>query len=256
MIPHYREFAPPIALAHIVEAFWCLSVSGATTQTDLLHYRVLPDGCIDLFCRFQRLGFERGLDNPVLMVYGPTDRFDLVNINQSTEFVGVRFKPGEAFPVLKLSPLSLQHQTVEAQVSVHLVPLFDKLCECRYNVQVLNLLQKTVLEQMVDFGDEHSPRVREALRLLWASGGQMQISVVADKVGVSERTLRRDITTFVGLSPKVLARILRFQKTLALLRTQAQPNLCAIALENGYADQAHMSREFQELAGLTPTAFL
>jgi AraC-like DNA-binding protein len=84
----------------------------------------------------------------------------------------------------------------------------------------------------------------------------MRVSNVAKVIGVSERTLRRDIIATVGLSPKVLARILRFQKTLTLLRLRKQPDLCDIAFDCGYADQAHMGREFQEFSGLTPTAFV
>lgn len=88
-------------------------------------------------------------------------------------------------------------------------------------------------------------RVRETLTLLTASGGQMRVSDVAAMIGVHERTLRRDITAAVGLSPKVLARILRFQRAIALLQSKQRSNLCTIALDSGYADQAHMDENFK-----------
>ena len=84
----------------------------------------------------------------------------------------------------------------------------------------------------------------------------MPVSQIAATIGVSERTVRRGVTTAVGLSPKVLARILRFQNTMAHLRSPKPSDLCSIALACGYADQAHMTREFQQLAGLAPTAFM
>lgn len=82
----------------------------------------------------------------------------------------------------------------------------------------------------------------------------MSVSQIAETIGVNERTLRRGVTAAVGLPPKVLARILRFQNAVSRLRSLESSNLCDIALACGYAAQAHMAREFQQLAGLTPTA--
>jgi transcriptional regulator GlxA family with amidase domain len=120
----------------------------------------------------------------------------------------------------------------------------------------MNLLQGFVQELMSSPLPENCFRVREAVRLLSAGGEEtLRIADIADQLGVSERTLRRDITQWVGLSPKRLSRILRFQRTLALLRT-SQLDLCTTAFNSGYADQAHLGREFRELAGLTPSAYL
>jgi AraC-like DNA-binding protein len=253
----YKEFAPPAILAPIVDAFWSLSPPQIITQTSLPNYRVLPDGCVDLFCRFQRSTGERRITNPMLMIYAPTDRFELVDVNSLIEFVGVRFKPGEAFSMLQSSPLDLSGETVVAQdYSADFSPLFDQLSTCHSTLHALTLLQGFVLERMLSSLPENGFRVREAVRLLSARKGQrLRIADVADKLGVSERTLRRDITQWVGLSPKLLSRILRFQRAVASLRA-SQFDLCTTALDSGYADQAHLGREFRELAGLTPSAYL
>jgi AraC-like DNA-binding protein len=254
----YREFAPPAILAPIVDAFWSLSPRQISSQIPLLKYRVLPDGCVDLFCRFQRSSAKNGIINPILMIYGPTDRFELVDVDSSIEFIGVRFKPGEAFSLLHSSPLSLSGETIVAQdYSADFAPLFDRLSTCHSTQQALNLLQRFVLEGfMLSPPPENGLRVREAIRLLSTNEGQtLRIADVAGKLGVSERTLRRDITQSVGLSPKCLSRILRFQRTVASLRSSPF-DLCTTALDRGYADQAHLGREFRELAGLSPTAYM
>lgn len=259
MIPHYREFAPPPVIAPAIEVFWYFSVHYKQTRTEpLIHHRVLPDGCIDLIFRFRCPKVGKGITDPLLTIYGPTNRFKLINIEPCTEFVGVRFKPGEAGSYLALNPLDLFQQEVKAQdCSAHLVNLFDQLCECGSAKQALSLLQKAVLELNALNSVCVAPaRVRHALRLLSASRGQIRVSDVAESVGVSERTLRRDIIAAVGLSPKMLERILRFQRAHSLLHSNEQLDLCNIALESGYADQAHMGREFQEFSGLTPIAFV
>lgn len=256
MMPYYREFAPSPAIAHAVEAFWYFSTPDTTTWTNpLLRHRVLPDGCIDLIFRFQHPMIKAGITNPLLTIHGPTDRFKLIDVKPCTEFVGVRFKPGEA-GYLALSPSALFQQEVKAQdCSAHLANLFNQLCECGSAKQVLSILQQAMLESDAIHAVCETPvRVRQVLRLLTASRGQMRVSDVVRLVGVSERTLRRDIVAAVGLTPKMLLRILRFQRAHTLLHSKEPLDLCNIALESGYADQAHMGREFQEFAGLTPIA--
>ena len=69
-------------------------------------------------------------------------------------------------------------------------------------------------------------------------------------LGVSERQLRRRFADAVGYGPKTLARVLRFQRFLALARSGDE--LARLALTAGYADQAHLTRETRRLAGRTP----
>jgi AraC-like DNA-binding protein len=64
--------------------------------------------------------------------------------------------------------------------------------------------------------------------------------------------LRREFTTAVGLPPKVVARIARVHRAQAAI-TDGQP-LSAVAARCGFADQAHMTREFMALVGKTPRA--
>jgi AraC-like DNA-binding protein len=77
-----------------------------------------------------------------------------------------------------------------------------------------------------------------------------KISALLDRLDVSERTLRRRSHDHFGYGPKTLDRILRFQNLLALAREQ-RDGLAALAIDAGYADQAHLSREVQALCGMT-----
>ncbi|MFS4516626.1 helix-turn-helix domain-containing protein, partial [Delftia tsuruhatensis] len=70
------------------------------------------------------------------------------------------------------------------------------------------------------------------------------------------RSLRRLCHAQFGYGPKTLERVLRFQRLLALARSDRQAGLAALAAEAGYADQAHLSREVRALCGITPRAAL
>jgi transcriptional regulator GlxA family with amidase domain len=72
---------------------------------------------------------------------------------------------------------------------------------------------------------------------------------------VSPRTLQRRFTVHVGISPKLLARIRRFQRVLSAWR-EDPGSLARVAVECGYFDQSHLIRDFRDFAGAAPAAFL
>jgi AraC-like DNA-binding protein len=87
------------------------------------------------------------------------------------------------------------------------------------------------------------------------SEGQMMDQLI-DQLGLSERTLRRRCHEGFGYGPKTLHRILRFQRFLRLANVANCDAIASLALDAGYADQAHLTREASRLAGLTPRSIL
>jgi AraC-like DNA-binding protein len=104
--------------------------------------------------------------------------------------------------------------------------------------------------------DEAALAIFRAIRA--APADQADVSrMLCEVLGVSDRTLRRRSLESFGYGPKTLHRILRFQRFLRLARARTQPaGLAQLASEAGYADQAHLSREAQQLAGMTPATIL
>ena len=97
------------------------------------------------------------------------------------------------------------------------------------------------------------PSVTRALARLRATEGRAPIGAITDELGCSGRHLSTRFREQVGVSPKLFARILRFQHAVALI--DDQPSWAAIAARAGYYDQAHLIREFQQFAGAAPTEF-
>jgi transcriptional regulator GlxA family with amidase domain len=83
-----------------------------------------------------------------------------------------------------------------------------------------------------------------------------RVGALGPAVGLGERQLRRRFLDSVGYGPKTLARVLRFQRLLALLTDDrlGRPTLAEAAARAGYADQAHMTAECTRLAGRSPAA--
>ena len=90
---------------------------------------------------------------------------------------------------------------------------------------------------------------------LIASGAVRRIDELATRIGWSRKHLADRFSREFGFSPKTVARIARFNRAQALAREAMRPDWADIAFAGGYADQAHMIREFEDFAGLTPSAW-
>lgn len=99
------------------------------------------------------------------------------------------------------------------------------------------------------------PAVAWAYEALVRTGGDARIAAVAKKLDWSRKHLAQKFRSEIGLGPKAVARIMRFNRAQALARDSLQNGWADIAVASGYADQAHLVREFRELAGETPTAW-
>jgi transcriptional regulator GlxA family with amidase domain len=95
--------------------------------------------------------------------------------------------------------------------------------------------------------------------MLRSVGGELPIPAVAAKAGVGERQLERLFDERVGYGPKMFSRVVRLERsTRAIEGSRAQGSIASwarLAADCGYADQAHLIREFRALTGVTPAAY-
>ena len=112
------------------------------------------------------------------------------------------------------------------------------------------------LSARVEIPSGARPETTEAWRRLESMAGRVEIGELATDVGWSRRHLTARFTDEFGVGPKQLARVLRFERSLGLLRRPQRPTLATIAAECGYADQAHMARDWRQLAGSSPSQWL
>ena len=115
-----------------------------------------------------------------------------------------------------------------------------------------DLLDACLLRRL-DTGPVPDPEVARAWRLL-NRDVTMTVADLAADVGWSRRHLTDRFRAQTGLTPKVMARVLRFRRAVDLLSGGARPAEAATAA--GYYDQAHLNREFRALAGCTPRELL
>jgi AraC-like DNA-binding protein len=106
----------------------------------------------------------------------------------------------------------------------------------------------------VSEADPPPPSLEWALSRLHSTRGAIEIGALTDELGCSRRYLIGQFNDHVGLPPKLLARILRFEHALELAEVGGF-EWAEIAQRCGYYDQAHMIGDFQQFTGHPPTAY-
>jgi len=123
-----------------------------------------------------------------------------------------------------------------------------------------SLLGRRARERDADSGDGIRPELGYAWRRLRTSHGTVPVSELAAETGWSARYLNSRFRAETGLSPKEAARVFRFQHARREIAQAAArpagPKLADLAAECGYYDQAHLAREFRQLAGCPPSQWL
>ncbi|WP_050424063.1 helix-turn-helix domain-containing protein [Bradyrhizobium tropiciagri] len=104
-------------------------------------------------------------------------------------------------------------------------------------------------------GHTPSGEVTFAYRRLARSAGAISITALAGEIGWSRKHLVDRFRSELGLAPKSLARMMRFHRASRLAQSGSRLGWAGIAAESGYADQAHLAREFVAFAGEPPTAW-
>jgi AraC-like DNA-binding protein len=233
LVPGYREFAPAVPFR---EELHCLWVSAAPPwQAE--RGPVLPDACTDLIWQSGVGAFVAGPDT------GPAPGA----LPPGAVLVGARFRPGAGGTALGVPLSDLLDQRVDAAdlpgVPAGLLP--GSLSPQEAARRIAEAAAQMVTQRPPD------RLVLEAARLLGRPGARAEL--VAERLGIGERQLRRRCQAAVGYGPRMLARVLRFRCFVSRIDAGAT-DLARIAAEAGYADQAHLTRESARLAGMTPAA--
>jgi AraC-like DNA-binding protein len=243
----YVERPPLPGLAGVVRTVW-IQRSGEAAYVQ----RHLPTGGVEIH-------FPIG-GHPQLV--GPLTGPQIEVIPPHTTIVGARFHPGTAPPLpTVLDDLVDQRLRLTELWGTSVGRLVEAMDRAGTPERALMVLQAHLLQEFrravrVD------PLLVEAVKALmpWHP---VNIDTLASHLALSASQLRRRCLHAVGVSPKVLQRTLRFQGFLALAQAGAAATgrrgadgTAGLAIDAGYADQAHLSRECLRLTGLTPRQLL
>jgi AraC-like DNA-binding protein len=250
----FAEYRPTGQLASFVRAFQVLSSEGFA-RVSVLDF---AGADVSIPLRFGDPVIIEGSASqevPSAALVGPRARSTWLRFYGRVDQVNVSFFPGAAGAFVGVS----MPEVVGRMASP------DEVWPRDFRQAVAELEPLPVEERISRLSDlllarleparEPGRQVREAVRLIDARRGCVRVRSLADEVNLSVSQLERAFKRHVGIGPKLLARQTRASALAAEAMRTPRPDWAWLAYRYGLSDQAHLTREFRELMGLTPAAF-
>jgi len=255
-VKKYQEFIPHSTLQDSVKRFWILEKE--YTAEDGIE-EVTPDACVELILNFGTaysvIGGSAKRELPNVCLVGLLTKPLRLKAQGLVKIVAVRFFAWGALAFLK----NTAGRTDVTQVEFD--PTWQQVVQ-RAGVLVQRDNYQKAVEEIEDFliglrlNILFDPKqVRTAAKLLYHTRGQFRVAELADYCHLSVRQLQRQFDQTTGVSPKALARAIRFESIRERLMFDPSPNLTDLAYEFGYTDQAHFIKDFKALTRKTPGEF-
>jgi AraC-like DNA-binding protein len=229
----FRRYPPPCELRGVVEAMW--TFAAGPDGLGLIDC-IPPDISSEIICR---IGPE-----PCIFIRGPQLHLEEIAIPAGACYVGARLRPGVAVRLLVLPAREMCGRRLP------LAPIGTAMAGAtpRHALEHLARTLCTLLARQ-DFGARATIGTRAAA-LIARVHGAITAEATASAVGCTPRHLRREMNAEIGLGPKSAARIARVRRAIGLLASDRP--LAEVALDAGYGDQAHMTREFARAKAPSP----
>ncbi len=234
-----------------MECFWALESDVRSTQPE----RILPDGCVELIlnfgARFSQHDAGQLKLQPRSFLVGQMTGPILISPTGPVQLLGIRFHPGGTLPFLRLPLHEITDQVVDlGGLSSKLErELLSATSQSPSLTDKVTAVEAFLTNQLLNTKD-NSWLMMLAARVV-DSGGLLSVDQLATDAGISSRQLERRFLREVGLGPKLLGRIIRFQQVFRAVE-QCNSAWAEVAIACGYYDQAHLIRDFNQFARQTP----
>lgn len=258
-------YQPAPLLSSYIDNYMIVDINWKEAAQEYAVWRLIPFGQVSMLFLFGD-PHQYSLNGPAEGMQQTADAFMVGQLTKPiwlrfsghTRLIKVQFKSAG---VRQFLPFSMQEFTNVPSVDLNEIwgasvnSLPDQLLHAATDedrIAVMNnFFEKHLLpsSELIDYVDY-------TIHQLKANNGNMSIQTLESRLGISSRHLERLFRAKVGLSPKELGKIIRLNYALGQLKEEADMSLSALSYASGYYDQAHFSRDFKCIAGVTPSRIL
>lgn len=255
---NYVTFDPSPKLAPFVRFFWALE-AGLDPGEEFVH-RSVADGSVEMVFHYRATFDEVGANgitelSPISSIQGQSTGFRRFVTTDSFGIFGAYLYP---FAIPRFFGFCANEVT---DLSPDLYSIFgregslleESICTAANNETRVRIMSG-FLESKLDANARDLPSVHCAVRSIIDAGGQISVERLAERFDLSTRQFGRKFKEVAGLTPKLYAKIIRFQAA-AASRSLGPQNLTDIAYACGYYDQSHFINDFRRFSGYSPKEY-
>jgi AraC-like DNA-binding protein len=251
----YAEHQPPDALAHVLHCLWSFEDGAGAGEPQ----RIVPDGRCELVVHFGEPYREVGHAEPQPRVVfaGQLTRPLWLQATGKCGVIGARFRPAAARAFVggsmrRTTDRRLSLDEIEPGLAWGLAPSLARLPDVELRVAAVAGWVGDRIAQLALRNDLAASAAAERIE---ASAGDIDIAGLGADSGLGRRQFERRFGDQVGVSPALLATILRFRRVFDVIEHGGPRPWTDAAAEAGYFDQSHLVRDFRRFVGCTPTEF-
>jgi AraC-like DNA-binding protein len=254
----YRVYEPSPALVKQVKTYWSLD---SEPEHEPQRERIFPDGCIELIFnhgdRFKKYDNEADFHiQPLSFIHGQLKHYFELEPTGRVGIFSARFHPAGLQPFIDFDVDTFTGSTLTvAEVWGEEGNMLEaEIRSCATHEERVTKLEGFLLSKRQVLKVDNAP-VEYCVDAMLSSVGDVSIEKLAEELNISKRQLERRFTAAVGISPKLLARIIRFQNILQLIENKEFKSFTTVAYDGGFYDQAHFIKDFKDFTGLNPKQY-
>ncbi|GHN02723.1 AraC family transcriptional regulator [Cytophagales bacterium WSM2-2] len=252
-------FNPARALSPYFHSYW---ISRVSADGDLPKVFMPPTGFVTILLSFgssaiqlRYYGHEWKTCSPAT-ISGQYFNYTELFIPPSYETVGIFIRPGAIYQALGVDMPALTHSVMNAAdiFGNDINELVNRLKEFNSDERRIDEVNTYFLKKFKCVKYQ-TPIVNDSIRLITEAKGNIRVTAVSDYFKCSTRYLEKQFTSSTGISPKYLARVVQFNNTLSILRSEPNIKWPDLIGRSGYYDQSHLIKTFIEFTGKTPLSY-
>ncbi len=246
-----KEEKPDERLRDWIQSIWLFRWNLCEGEEILVE--AMPNNCPSVI--LQRKTDEKWTGSKLV---GPIKSLYRYAIRGAGGMIGVRFEPGALFDFIG-KPLSMLVDTVDGIELVfgeHATEIVNKVLSLSDFEEQVALLNKRLLERCPPRMSAQARRVKKLCRHISDDVSLVRVDDLIRISRMSERSLQRLFSKYVGVSPKHAIRVIRFQETLQTMKRGDSIDWVQLAVGLGYFDQSHFINDFRDMTGCAPADFV
>lgn len=249
------KIQPPSYLRGVVYEFWHTAVHNSSTSIE--SYKIFADGAPGIIFQHNNGNsnlFRDAVSLPVAFIYGQKSEAPCTNfIHGESSIFGVSFQPATIKQLFSINSSELTDSLVDINIFFSKT-LTEKLLDANSVQHLVELFSREIYQKLLQAKKQHV--IQESIHRIRNCESNIDTAFLARQYCLSRRQFQRKFKEEVGISPESYFRIVKFQKSLQLLRNGQYSRLSDIAYKLGYADHSHFSREFKLFSSFSPKEFL
>ena len=254
----YKEYQPHEILAPYIDKYWVME--GTLEPEERI--KILPDGCTDFIFNLDEsanVADQNGMKIGGMQAYfvGPMRAYSELQVcSEMIHLIGVRFTPCGLTVFTKIPMSEFTDQRVFLpDLDVLFNAGFAAILREKNTLKERLLIIERYLLFCLRYSGEVDKQVARAVGLMHQADGKIPVRELMEQVCLCQRHFERRFKHATGYTPKEYTRIVRFRRTMDVLRQVTRDNLFSVAIDCGYYDQSHLVKEFKRLSGSPPSVF-